>query len=217
MSARRGWSLARDNIARELHDEIGQHLTGINLLLGTVDHLSVEGAVKRLKEVRVLVDGLVARVRDVSLDLRPAMLDDFGVLTALSWLFGRYTAQTGIKVTFKHGALQQRFRAEQETAVYRIVQEALTNVARHAGVDSVNVDAWADDGILGVSITDQGTGFDVDAVLANGITGGLAGLRERAMLLGGRLAVESRPGAGTRLIAKLPLGSEPGLRMEVGE
>jgi len=207
----------RRHIARELHDEIGQHLTGINFLLGAVEHLSVEGAVARLKEVRALVDGLIARVRDVSLDLRPAMLDDFGVLTALSWLFGHYTAQTGIAVAFKHRALQQRFTAEQETAVYRIVQEALTNVARHAGVGSVNVDAWADGDTLGVSITDQGAGFDVDAVLANGMTGGLAGLRERAMLLGGRLTVESKPGAGTRLIAELPLSSEPGFHVEVGE
>ena len=207
----------RRHIARELHDEIGQHLTGINLLLGAVEHLSVEGAVARLKEVRALVDGLIARVRDVSLDLRPAMLDDFGVLTALSWLFGRYTAQTGITVAFKQRALQQRFTAEQETAMYRIVQEALTNVARHADVGSVNVDAWADGDILGVSITDQGAGFDVDAVLANGMTGGLAGLRERAMLLGGRLTVESKPGAGTRLIAELPLSSEPGFHVEVGE
>jgi PAS domain S-box-containing protein len=207
----------RRHIARELHDEIGQHLTGINLVLGTVDHLSAEGAVTRLKEVHALVDGLIARVRDVSLDLRPAMLDDFGVLTALSWLFDRYTTQTGIKVAFQHCAMQQRFAAEQETAVYRIVQEALTNVARHAGVGSVKVDAWADGGILGVSITDQGAGFDVDAVLANGMTGGLAGLRERAMLLGGRLTVESKPGAGTRLIAELPLSSGPRFHVEVGE
>jgi len=207
----------RRHIARELHDEIGQHLTGINFLLGAVEHLSVEGAVARLKEVRALVDGIIARVRDVSLDLRPAMLDDFGVLTALSWLFGRYTAQTGITVAFKHRALQQRFTAEQETAVYRIVQEALTNVARHAGVGSAKVEAWADGDTLGVSITDQGAGFDVDAVLANGMTGGLAGLRERAMLLGGRLTVESKPGAGTRLIAELPLSSEPGFHVEVGE
>jgi PAS domain S-box-containing protein len=200
----------RRHLARELHDEIGQHLTGINLVLGTVDHLSAEGAVTRLKEVRALVDGLIARVRDVSLDLRPAMLDDFGVLPALSWLFDRYTAQTGIKVAFNHRALEQRFTAEQETAVYRIVQEALTNVARHAGVGSVNVEAWADGGILGVSVTDQGAGFDVDAELANGMTGGLAGLRERAMLLGGRLTIESKPGAGTRLIAELPPSSDSG-------
>jgi PAS domain S-box-containing protein len=200
----------RQHLARELHDEIGQYLTGINLLLGGVEDLSVEDAVARLKEARGLVDGLIVRVRDVSLDLRPAMLDDFGVLPALSWLFGRYTAQTGITVAFEHRALQQRFPAEQETAVYRIVQEALTNVARHAAVHSVNVEAWADGDVLRVSITDQGGGFDGDAVLANGMTGGLAGMRERAMLLGGRLTVESKPGTGTRLIAELPLRSEPG-------
>jgi signal transduction histidine kinase len=207
----------RRHIARELHDEIGQHLTGINLLLGGFEHLSVEGAAARLKEVRASVTGLVSRVRDVSLDLRPAMLDDLGVLPALSWLFTRYTAQTGIKVAFKHRALQQRFTAEQETAVYRIVQEALTNVARYARVSSVSVDAWADGDTLGVSVTDHGVGFDVGAVLANGVSGGLAGMRERAMLLGGRLTVESNPGAGTRLIVELPLSSEPGFHVQVGK
>jgi PAS domain S-box-containing protein len=203
----------RRYIARELHDEIGQHLTGISLILGAVEHLSAEGAVARLKEVRALVAGLIARVRDVSLDLRPAMLDDLGVLPALLWLFDRYTAQTGITVAFNHRALQQRFMAEQETALYRTVQEALTNAARHAGVASVDVDAWADGDTLGVSISDHGAGFDVDAVLANGMAGGLAGLRERATLLGGRLTIESKPGAGTRVSAEFPLSAEPGLPM----
>ena len=97
------------------------------------------------------------------------------------------------------------------------MQEALTNVARHAGVDSVDVDAWADGNMLGVSITDHGAGFDVDAVFANGMGGGLAGVRERATLLGGRLTIESNPGAGTRVSAEFPLKSQPGFYVAVGE
>jgi PAS domain S-box-containing protein len=188
----------RRHLARELHDEIGQHLTGVNLLLGAVEHLSLENAVARLNEVRILVDGLIARVRDASLDLRPAMLDDFGLLPALLWLFGRFSQQTKIEVDFQHSGLDRRFPEHLETAAYRIVQEALTNVARHADVSKAHVHASTDDHVLSVVIADEGKGFDSDAVLSVGATSGFSGMRERAMLAGGRLSVESGA-AGTQV------------------
>jgi signal transduction histidine kinase len=130
-----------------------------------------------------------------------------GLLPALLWHFDRYTAQTNMRVTFKHSGLQRRrFAPEVETAAYRIVQEALTNVVRHAGVSEVTVRLWADQDRLGVQIEDRGTGFDPEAALATSATTGLAGMRERAVLLGGQLMVESAPGAGTHLTAELPLG-----------
>jgi PAS domain S-box-containing protein len=214
----------RRHIARELHDEVGQALTGLKLLLDMSTRLPTdEGSVGRplpngarklhdprklddLREAQAMVNELMALVRDLSLDLRPAMLDDLGLLPTLLWHFERYSTQTHVRVTFKHSGLEgRRFRPEVETAAYRIVQEALTNVARHAGVSEVWVRSWADQETLGVQIQDQGSGFEPEAALAAGATTGLAGMRERAVWSGGQLTVESAPGAGTCVTAELPL------------
>lgn len=194
----------RRHIARELHDEIGQYLTGLKLVLESVERDGPELR-RRLGEAQQLVEDLVARVRELSLDLRPAMLDDLGLLPALLWLFDRYTVQTGVRVNFEHTGLEGRLPHDVETATYRIVQEALTNVARYAGVREVSVRARAEHDALRLSVTDWGTGFQPKRVLAARLTGGLAGIRERVLLLGGSLAVDSAPGAGTRLSAVLPL------------
>src|SRR5262249_18900736 len=162
------------HIARELHDEVGQMLTGLKLTLDLMARQPAEAAARAANagraatslrerpiiQARQLVNALVARVRDLSLDLRPAMLDHFGLIAALLWLFERYTAQTGIAVSFEHDRLERRFASEIETAAYRIVQEALTNVARHAAVSQVTVRAWADDRTVSVQIVDAGCGFD---------------------------------------------------------
>ena len=196
----------RRHIARELHDEVGQALTGLKLLLDMSTRLPADEVTASLGEAQALINELVAWVRDLSLDLRPAMLDDLGVLPALLWHFDRYTAQTHVRVTFQHSGLERRrFAPEVETAAYRIVQEVLTNVARHASVDQVTIRLWTDQDTLGVQIEDRGTGFDPEAALAAGTTTGLAGMRERAVLLGGQLTVESAPGAGTRVTVELPL------------
>jgi signal transduction histidine kinase len=133
------------------------------------------------------------------------MLDDLGLLPALLWLFDRYTGQTGVRVNFEHEGLEQRVPEELETAAYRMVQEALTNVARHAGVSEVMVRASKAAGVLRLHVVDHGAGFDCNGALSARLTGGLAGMRERAVLLGGRMMVESAPGAGTRLSAEFPL------------
>ncbi len=202
----------RRHLARELHDEVGQVLTGLKLTLETSMRLPVEEIRARLNEGRALVDRLIAQVRELSLDLRPAMLDDLGLLPALLWHFERYTTLTQVRVVFAHAGLERRFRPEVETAAYRVVQEALTNVARHAGVNEVKVRLWADVAALGAEIEDQGRGFDPQAMLAGGGTGGLAGMRERAVLLGGQLTVESAPGRGTRLTVEMPLDDPNGKR-----
>jgi PAS domain S-box-containing protein len=190
----------RRAIARELHDEVGQLLTGLKLMLAAAGESAGS-------EARSLVNDLVRRVRDLSMDLRPPMLDDLGLLPALLWQLERFTAQTRVKVGFRHAGLDRRFPPEVETAAYRIVQEALTNVARHASVAEAWVRIRADPKALAVRIEDGGAGFVVQTALA-GPSSGLAGMRERARLLGGRLTVESAPGAGTRLLAELPL-SQP--------
>ena len=194
----------RRHIARELHDEIGQTLTGLHLLLEMADR--VPGNYQRnLDNARLLINDLMARVREMSLDLRPAMLDDLGLLPTLRWHFKRYTSQTSIQVLFKHSGLDRRFTPEIETAIYRLVQEALTNVARYARVNELTVRLWADQQTLGVQIDDQGVGFDYEAVLSSNTSSGLAGMQERVLLLGGQFSVRSAPGAGACLIVNVPL------------
>jgi PAS domain S-box-containing protein len=201
----------RRYLARELHDEVGQTLTGLKLSLERCARLAPAEVRDALAESQALVRDLTSRVRDLSLRLRPTMLDDLGLLPALLWHFERYTAQTGVRVSFEHGPLPERFPAGVETAAYRIVQEALTNVARHAGVPEAVVRLWADPGVLGVQVEDRGRGFALRAVSA--ASAGLSGMRERARLLGGRLEVVSAPGAGTRVTTELPVhpdgGAEP--------
>jgi signal transduction histidine kinase len=189
----------RRHVARELHDEIGQTLTALKL------HLEAASETVGVAQARALVRDLMTRVSNLSLDLRPAMLDDLGLLPALLWLFERYSRQTSVVVKFEHQGIERRFAAELETAAFRIVQEALTNVARHAAVESVVVRVWANDAALGVQVEDAGRGFDAAAALGAGASSGLMGMRERASALGGELTIESSPGAGARLSAEVPL------------
>jgi PAS domain S-box-containing protein len=195
----------RRHIARELHDEIGQQLTGLKLLLDSIDGRPAEVVLERLAEAHLLIDDLIRRVRHLSLDLRPPMLDDLGLLPALLWLFDRYTVQTGVRVNFEHKGLEERVSEKLETAAYRIVQEALTNVARHAAVSEVTVRASTDAGVLRLQVVDHGAGFDCSGAPNACHPGGLAGMHERAVLLGGRMTVESAPGAGTRVSTEFPL------------
>src|SRR5439155_26342214 len=193
----------RRNVARELHDQIGQMLKALKLTLELAERRP-EGALEfNLKEGHQLVDELMQRVQDMSLDLRPPMLDDLGLVPALLWLFQRCAAQTNVQVTFEHSDLGRRFSSEVETAAYRIVQEALTNVARHAGVKQATVRMWANGSMLGMQIEDRGIGFDVRSTPVT--TLGLTGMRERVHALGGELTLESSPGRGTRVTAELPL------------
>jgi PAS domain S-box-containing protein len=197
-------------IARELHDEIGQALTGLKLFL-EVDHRgSRETPRDKLGTARSLVEDLISRVRDLSLELRPTMLDDLGLVPALLWLFERYRSQTGIEVSFQHIGVDRRFDPDLETAAYRIVQEALTNVARYAGVETATVNLWADAATLNVQVEDAGQGFDPNRARSEHPSNGLAGMRERATLLNGQLTVETAPGAGTQITAELPLRQATG-------
>lgn len=200
----------RRRLALELHDEIGQILTGLKLSLEMSARLPADEAQASIAQAQTLVNELMARARKMSLDLRPATLDHLGLLSALLGHIKQYGAQTHVRVQFKHSGLEgQRFTAEIETASYRIVQEALTNVARHADTDEAAVLVWADQHSLTIQIEDRGKGFDAEAALAADNTSGLAGMRERAALLGGHFTVESKPGAGTRLTAEFTVGDDP--------
>lgn len=203
----------RRYIARELHDEIGQELTGLKLALEMNTLRQGDGKTAEMEQARSVVNRIMGLVRELSLKLRPAMLDDLGLLPTLLWHFERFTHQTNVHVAFKRKGINgARFPLQLETAVYRIVQEALTNVARHAKVSEVIVRLWSDGRMVGTQIEDFGVGFDAESALHRRRTNGLDGMRERAMLLGGSFTVESRPGIGTCLTAELPInvgGGEP--------
>ena len=201
----------RRQIALELHDEIGQYLTGLKLLLEGSEKVSEPVRAQRLEQASKLVNELIGRVRELSLDLRPAMLDDFGLVPALLWLFERYESQTRVEVLFQNRLAENvRFDPEVETAAFRAIQEALTNIARHAGVNEAVVTLWQANGRLHVNIEDQGAGFDLDTVLDGQRSSGLIGMRERIGLLGGTLSIETAPGQGTTLSIDFPLASRSG-------
>lgn len=124
----------RRHLARELHDEIGQVLTGLKLAIEVNPRLKGNAGKANLEQAKTLVNELMGQVRELSLDLRPAMLDDLGLLPTLLWYFERFTTRTQVAVDYEHTGLDRRFAPEVETTAYRIVQEALTNVARHADV-----------------------------------------------------------------------------------
>ena len=197
----------RRHYARELHDQIGQTLTGLKLSLEMAARRQQRGAAWDFGYAQRLINEIMTQVSDLSLDLRPLMLDDLGLLPALRWHLDRYTAQTGVRVRFQHDGLDRRFPADVETAAFRIVQEALTNVARHSGVRKATLQVLANQDRLKMEIEDRGSGFDLQATLRRGISSGLTGMRERATFLGGKLTVDSVPGRGTRLVADLPLGA----------
>ncbi|MBK7600074.1 MAG: PAS domain S-box protein [Acidobacteria bacterium] len=198
----------RRDIARELHDEVGQVLTGLKMNLELIRRASSESSEAHrasFDQAMTQLNDLVSNVRNLSLNLRPAMLDDLGLLPALLWQFDRFSAQTEIRVKFKHSGIDRRFESRIETAIYRIVQEALTNVARHTTVKETSVLLWATNEKIHVQIEDNGNGFNPESVLGDWKSSGLTGMRERAALLGGRLIIESWPETGTTITAELPV------------
>jgi len=194
------------HLARELHDEIGQMLTGLRFLLRPNGNLSNELDKSRFEQAQGIVDELFDRIRGLSADLRPAALDHLGLVPALITLFERFSSETQVSVNFKHHGAEGRFAPDVETVAYRIVQEALTNVARHSGVDQVTICVWRIADRLHVQIGDRGRGFNPEAVLSVPQTAGLTGMQERVKLLDGKLTIESHPGEGTQITADLPFG-----------
>ena len=197
--------LERARLARELHDETGQALTSILLGLKALEErVGTADGGAAITELRDLVVATLQDVRRLAVELRPAALDDFGLVPALERLRDTTTEQGRIAVELKSDLDdRRRLPAETETALYRIVQEALTNVLKHAEATRVTVRLRLHERLVELVVQDNGAGFDPGAVRDGGL--GLVGMRERVALLGGRMVVESSDGAGTMLKAEVPL------------
>ncbi|MFV9507447.1 MAG: GAF domain-containing protein [Oscillochloridaceae bacterium umkhey_bin13] len=195
----------RAHLARELHDEIGQMLTSLSLALTVSERMPPEMLRERIGQIQRQINQLTTQVRTLSLNLRPAMLDDLGLLPALIWFTRRYSDQTGIQIQLQQTGLDRALPPGIAATLYRVVQEALTNVARHAKVQRAIVQVWSTSHLLVAQIVDEGCGFVVDAALTDQSSSGLIGMQERVRLAGGTLTVESAPGTGTRVLAELPL------------
>ncbi len=198
----------RQTIARELHDQIGQMLTAIRINLETIRvSQDIAETTTLINEGVAVVDQAIQQVRELSFTLRPSLLDDLGLTSALRWYVDRYAQRTGISArTSVSPESQSRFTREIETACFRIAQEALTNVARHARAESVCVDVRTTKGEVAIMIKDDGIGFDphslAKSVALNRL--GLRGMEERAHLLGGKLEIKSAPNKGTEVRAHFP-------------
>lgn len=197
----------RRHIARELHDELGQALTAIKINLqarGRFEGHSLEDL--DAENIRV-VDGALQQVRQLALTLRPSMLDDLGLGSALRWMADQQAGRGGLAIHVGADFPDTRLAPELETACFRIAQEALTNIVRHAQARSATIELRHEGDRLVMTVQDDGRGFDVAAMRARARAGGsmgLLGMQERAVLCGGNLAIESSPERGTMLRARFP-------------
>ena len=196
--------LERRRLARELHDETGQALSsillGLKALEETVDSVGARQAVANVRELAVAT---LQDVRRLAIELRPKVLDDFGLVPALERLTQTFGAQTGMSVRFEPGLAGERLPTEVETALYRIVQESLTNIVKHAHATTISIVLVRKPGAVAAVIEDDGLGFDSSSIRDGGF--GLVGMRERVGLLDGRLEIESLEGSGTTIVAEVPL------------
>lgn len=195
--------LERTRLARELHDETGQALTSILLGLKELEHgVGTDQGRDRVAAVRELVVSTLQSVRRLAVELRPAALDDFGLAPALERLVENHRQANGIAIDLEIRIGDERLPADVETTMYRIVQEALTNIAKHAGATRISILVTRKRNAAVVVVEDDGDGFDAASPTA-GL--GLAGMRERVALVGGKLQLETRPGTGTTIAAEVPL------------
>jgi two-component system, NarL family, sensor kinase len=195
----------RRRISRELHDGVGQALTALKIQLDLLAQTS-DGGAPELDDVRRLAAAALDDVRELSRLLRPHMLDDVGLLPTLQWHFRGVEKATGMRVEFVHEGLDRRLDPDAETLAYRIVQEAVTNSVRHAQARRIAIDIRHEDGLLVLRIRDDGRGLGGDWKAPGHY--GLVGMHERASAIGGTLSIESPPGEGLSVVARLPTAGD---------
>lgn len=198
----------RRRVARELHDVLGQELTALILGLNSLERALPEDTPgrDRLQEIKRIVNRIGREAHDLAVDLRPTALDDLGLRPALAAYVARWSDRTGVAAEFQPLGRSERFSLEAETTVYRVVQEALNNIAKHADARHVSVILDQGAGEVIALVEDDGRGFDPDHCGSPGRTSlGLLGMRERVGLVGGTLVIESAEGQGTMIRARIPI------------
>lgn len=204
----------RCRIARELHDETCQALTGLMLSMDAVRmemHRSIETADARVGATRDMAESILQNVRRMMADLRPSPLDDLGLAPAIAWYGEQRLGPMGINTRLRTHGIEGRLPPIVETTLFRIAQEAIANVAKHSRASSVTVTLNRVDGHVNLTVEDNGAGFSVPASSSLGLDGhclGLCGIQERATNLGGSLVLKSEPGQGTHLSVDLPVQGE---------
>jgi len=198
----------RTGIAREIHDELGQALTALKLDVAWIGRRVGQTAdvVAKLAEMSELTDRVIASVRRISAELRPGILDDVGLAAALEWQASEFEARTGIAVRVRTDLGQARLDRGLTTTVFRIYQEALTNVSRHSRASRVEVSLAVGGGVLKLDVVDNGIGVP-DVMPRHGL--GVTGMQERAKRLGGECTVTRREGDGTAVSLTVPIGGPP--------
>ena len=198
----------RRAIARELHDELGQALQALKINLQTAQRVPHASA-QRLEESIAIINQAIQQVRNLSLDLRPSLLDDLGLVAALEWYLERHTQRTGVQIHFSTSPPDMRLNPTVETTCFRVTQEALTNVTRYAQARNVWIDLTQQGAELQLRVRDDGVGFDASTAQIRATQGksfGLLGMRERVELIGGRFELFSNPGLGAEIRAYFSLG-----------
>jgi two-component system, NarL family, sensor histidine kinase UhpB len=195
----------RRRIARELHDELGQRLTALKMELSSLGgETSGSTRAGRIDAMIEMVDDTVATVRRIATELRPLMLDDLGLNAAIDWLAHGWAARMGIAVKLQLGRSDPDIGDSAAIALFRMVQEALTNIARHANASEVRIQIRHSRGTLLLTVQDNGVGFAEASMYRDGAHG-LMGIRERAYMLGGTLEIGNARGGGGRIAVRLPL------------
>jgi signal transduction histidine kinase len=202
----------RIRISRQVHDELGQALTGLKMDLYWLAHRvpkKFKAVQEKTKAMAAHIDTTIQTVRRISTELRPGILDDIGLAAALEWQTQEFQRRTGVRCRFTSEVVESLFDQDLNTAFFRIFQETLTNVIRHASATRVDVALREKEGSLIMEVKDNGRGISTDEI-TNTKSIGLLGMRERAALLGGELTITGHPGAGTVVTVKIPLTRTPG-------
>jgi signal transduction histidine kinase len=197
----------RSRIAREVHDELGQALTGLKIDLSTLARdvrNRLPDAEQRVDAMTRLVGETIDFVRELSAQLRPPVLDDVGLAAAIEWQAQEFQSRTGVVCRLVSSLPDEELPTDVSTALFRILQEALTNVARHAGATFVHIRLDKADSVIILTVTDNGRGITPEEI-ENVRSLGLVGMRERSLLLGGNVTITGQPGNGTTVTARIPV------------
>jgi two-component system sensor histidine kinase UhpB len=198
----------RKRLARELHDQVGQNLTALGINLNMLRNQLPDGLKSvmdsRLNDSLNILEETAKRIRDVMADLRPSVLDDYGLMATIRWFSDQFSNRTGLSITVQGEELSPRLPPETEITLFRIAQEVLTNVAKHAQAGNVLITLKEISGTVHLTIIDDGVGFEPAMSQSMEKTGwGFLNIRERAEAIGGKLVVDSRPGGGTRVLIEI--------------